>query len=643
MRTGLIQLTTVLVIATFCQVGVGARNPRPLTAGVAGRPTCVGPAALAATRDGGLLFIAGAGDSRVAVFDLAANCVTRSIPVPASPSGLALSKDQARLYVTCAAAQSRVCEIETATGRIRRRIAAGHTALAPVLSPDEQTLYVCNRFDNDVSFIELRTGREFRRVSVRREPVAAALTPCGKHLLVANHLQAGRADVDVAAAVISLIDTACGGVLKEIALPNGSGLLRDLRISPDGRYACVTHVLARFHFIPRTVHLGWINQNAISLLDLRSMTHLGTVGLDEWARGAANPWGVAWSIEGDLLCVTHAGTHELGVIDAPALLERLNRLPARFGAPAPAHYERFAHYQMPRHGPARSRAEVPYDFGFLTGIRRRISLEGRGPRAVAVVGRRAYVAHYFSDSLDVVELADGGETVTPIALGPGVESATARQGERWFNDATLCSQGWQSCASCHDDDARADGLNWDLLNDGAHNPKNTRSLLLAHQTPPVMSLRVRGDAASAVRAGLNHILFADAPPEVPATLDAYLQSLQPTPSPRRVNGRLSASARRGQRLFLGARAGCADCHPPPLFTNLAAYDVGTAGDYDRPSDRFDTPTLVELWRTAPYLHNGSAATLYEVLTTNNPNDQHGKTSHLTPRETEDLVEYLLSI
>jgi cytochrome c peroxidase len=89
-----------------------------------------------------------------------------------------------------------------------------------------------------------------------------------------------------------------------------------------------------------------------------------------------------------------------------------------------------------------------------------------------------------------------------------------------------------------------------------------------------------------------------------------------------------------------------------LFTDLAAYDVGTASAFhglwdaqaaDKPSDRFDTPTLVELWRTAPYLHDGSAATLRETLSVKNPGDRHGRTSHLTKQENDDLVEYLLSL
>ena len=64
---------------------------------------------------------------------------------------------------------------------------------------------------------------------------------------------------------------------------------------------------------------------------------------------------------------------------------------------------------------------------------------------------------------------------------------------------------------------------------------------------------------------------------------------------------------------------------------------------DKATDTFDTPTLVEIWRTAPYLHDGSAATLREVLTVKNSNDQHGKTSQLTQQQIDDLAEYLLSL
>jgi cytochrome c peroxidase len=184
-------------------------------------------------------------------------------------------------------------------------------------------------------------------------------------------------------------------------------------------------------------------------------------------------------------------------------------------------------------------------------------------------------------------------------------------------------------------------LNWDLLNDGLGNPKNTKSLLLAHKTPPAMSLGVRDTAETAVRAGIKHILFSSRPEDVAAAMDEYLKSLQAVPSPCLVAGRLSKSAERGKEVFL--RAGCAKCHPPGLFTDLRSYDVGTSGRFDKPTDKFDTPTLVELWRTAPYLHDGSAATLREVVTMRNSKDQHGTTSNLSNQEIDDLCAYLLSL
>ena len=64
---------------------------------------------------------------------------------------------------------------------------------------------------------------------------------------------------------------------------------------------------------------------------------------------------------------------------------------------------------------------------------------------------------------------------------------------------------------------------------------------------------------------------------------------------------------------------------------------------DKPSDRFYTPALVELWRTAPYLHDGSAITLRQMLKEKNSGDLHGRTSDLKQHELEDLIEYLLSL
>jgi cytochrome c peroxidase len=107
---------------------------------------------------------------------------------------------------------------------------------------------------------------------------------------------------------------------------------------------------------------------------------------------------------------------------------------------------------------------------------------------------------------------------------------------------------------------------------------------------------------------------------------------------------LTPAEQRGKEIFESSLTGCADCHPAPLYTDLQAHDVGTA---DGPGEWFgasiDTPSVRFLSGSAPYLHDGSALTLYDVLTTENPNDEHGVTSHLSDGEIADLVAFLLAL
>jgi len=591
------------------------------------------PGAVAVSADGTRLYVACEATAEVLVFDTSSRKVTARISVAASPSGMVLSADGARLFVTCAGPASTVCIVDTAKRKVAARLPAGYQAQSPVLSPDGRTLYVCNRFDNNVSVIDLATSRELRRIAVPREPYSAAVTPDGRRLLVSNHLHSGRGDVDVVASTVSVIDLAAGKVLKEIALPNGSTLLRDIRISPDGHHAVVAHTLARFHLPTTQVERGWINSNAGSIIDLTELKLLNTVLFDSIDSGAAIPWAVAWSAEGSRLLVTHSGTHELSVVDFPALLAKLAKVPLTLDPGKPSDYT----------ASSRTAADVPNDLSFLVGVRQRVKLPGNGPRALAVTDNRAWVANYFSDNLNEVSLASDPPKVESVPLGPTPQMTAARIGELHFNDATICFQGWQACASCHSHDARVDGLNWDLLNDGIGNPKNSKNLLLAHSTPPSLALGVRPNAHVAVRAGIRYSLFTVQPPEVADALDDYLKSLKPMTSPLRVNGNLSAAAKRGRKLFFSKTVGCSTCHNGALYTDMMSYDVGTVGKFDQKTDIFDTPTLIETWRSGPYLHDGRAATVRDVITTFHHADKHGKTSDLTPAQVDDLAQYVLSL
>jgi len=629
------------------------------------------PSAEAFSTDG-TLYLACATANEVLRFDTASLKVSGSVLLPGSPSGLTVSPDQAQLFVTCGAPESQVCVIVRTTWRIIKIVPVGHTAIAPVISPDGKTLYVCNRFDNEVSVIDLAAGKEVCRVGVQREPVAAALTKDGKFLLVANLLPAGQADVSYVAAVVSVIDTATRKVIKELKLPNGSASLNDIRVSPDGQYAVVTHIVGRFSRLTTHVTGGWMNANALTLIDLPTLTVHGTMLLDDSFQGAANPCGIAWSPDGATLVVTHAGTHEVSVIDFPKWLAHLPALPATYDPAKAAENE------------AKPSYEQPDDLSFFAAscrVRVKLPAGDLGPRAVVVVGHTAYVANYFSDTITAIDLNTTNPTAKSIVLAdghvfadshqgiadghhvvedshhvvedshhvvPGGQQVVAdgrnmvRQGEFYFNDASLCYEGWQSCASCHPGGGRVDGLNWDLLNDGVGNPKNTKSLLLATKTSPLMSMGVRADVPTAVLAGIQHILFNSRPKrEVVDSIVAYLGSLKPVPSPHLVHGKLSEAAERGKKVF--SQASCIDCHDSELYTDQQPHDVGTRNPHDQPTDKFYSPTLIEVWRTAPYLHDGSAVTIREVVTIRNPKNQHGDVTGLSKQELDDLCEYVLSL
>jgi cytochrome c peroxidase len=89
-------------------------------------------------------------------------------------------------------------------------------------------------------------------------------------------------------------------------------------------------------------------------------------------------------------------------------------------------------------------------------------------------------------------------------------------------------------------------------------------------------------------------------------------------------GALSADAQAGWKLF--QEKGCVTCHTPPLFTDMQFHNVGIGMSAEKPdqgrgaitkneaeSGAFKTPTLRDVARSAPYFHDGSAATLEEAV------------------------------
>lgn len=537
------------------------------------------------------------------IYDDAFGTPQAVIKLPASPTGLAV-KDGLCYVTTFNNAKGQLHVVDPGTKQIKSTISVGSGARAPFFSADRKKLYVLNQFANTVSEIDPVTLRLLRTFTVQREPKAAVIGKDGRYMYVNNFLPAQRADVDTVAACVSVIDLTSGERVKDIRLYNGSNALRGIALSPDGRYVFVTHNLGRFQVPTSQLQQGWMNTSAMSVIDTQNNTFSGSVLLDEPEQGAAGIWGVQCTPQ--YIIISHSGTHELSLIEYPRFLEA---------------YKGYA-----------NKMSLAYDLRFLYGMRTRYKLNGNSPRDFVLDGNRVIVPTFFSDVVHILNLDN--KELKEYPLAPNRIETAELKGEKYFNDATYCFQQWQSCNGCHPGDARTDGMNWDLMNDGIGNPKNCKSMLYSHVTPPSMISGIRASAELAVRKGYAFIQFVEMPEEYACCVDAYLKSLRPVQSPYLVDGQLSEKAKKGQKVF--EKLNCNSCHSGPYFTDLKTYRIGKDVEFEK---GWDTPTLVEVWRTAPYLFDGRAATLQDVFEAH----KHGIEKKVSKKEIEELTEYVNSL
>lgn len=271
-------------------------------------------------------------------------------------------------------------------------------------------------------------------------------------------------------------------------LPDGSTAVRCAVATPDGKHVLFTHGLSRYRLPATQLDRGWICSAALSVYDAATGGRINTVMLDDALKGAANPWGVA--VNGRWIAVAHAGTHEVSVIDRAAFFERL----------------------------LSAKGDLSADFGFLSGIRRRIRLKGKGPRDISFrEDGRIEVRLHFAGTVAVIDPETGAvrEPDVPGGVAPDVAADPVRLGEMHFNDASLCYQGWLSCASCHVDGGN-DGLFWNFPGDNGRfgDPLETVDLRTIERLKPMcVKDSFKGD----------HLYIA--PPEIIKATEAYIRSI----------------------------------------------------------------------------------------------------------------------
>lgn len=549
-----------------------------------------------------------------------------------------------------------VAEVGVSQGAIVRRFKVG---LKPVgLAVHNSTLFVANSGIGTVSVINLNTGGLSGQVAVRYQPQFIDITPDGSFALVTNLLPFGDATSYPHGSEVSFINLNNLSVESNVKLPHGSNKLLQIKCSPDGKWAYAVHTLGRVTLPTTHVDRGWTVTHGFTIIDVVQKKAYATLLLDRINEGAADPWGVDLSDDGNSLWVSLSGVHQVAKVDLKNLHMLIQgNIPSEFIANNNSNVPLWPNKRYKRDY-TRPLSDIWFhiqrdpsyikllqnDMGALwgAGLLQIIRLPGQGPRGIAVSpsNSQVAVAAYYDGKVFFLDTSNGSLQNT-VSLGSNSPESLVRKGERMFNDATTTKQSWLSCTTCHPG-GRADGHNWDLLNDGIGNPKNAKSLLYTFQTPPVMSTGVREDAATAVNAGMKFIKFKVPEPGEFEALSAYLEEEKAEKSPYRVNGQFTSEALEGKALFEGS-ANCAGCHSGPYYTDLQKYDVGTTHELDKGVEEFDTPHLHELWKSAPYLHDGTAATLKEVFTVHNPNNRHGSTTQLTDQQLNNLVAFLQQI
>ncbi|WP_075341626.1 PKD domain-containing protein [Tenacibaculum agarivorans] len=310
---------------------------------------------------------------------------------------------------------------------------------------------------------------------------------------------------------------------------------------------------------------------------------------------------------------------------------------------------------------------------------------GKSPQGLAFdkSTNRLFVKNFMDRSvtvLDAAEMVNSGTTVldnirTVNTVTTEGLSAQVLKGKQIFYDAAnlkMGTDGYVSCASCHLDGTQ-DGRTWDFTDRG-EGLRNTISLVgragTAHgrvhwsanfdeiqdfendirnhfKGKGFMSTADFNEGTTALTLGDKK---AGKSPDLDA-LTAYIKSLDEfEPSPyKNKNGALTADGIAGKAIFGDLK--CASCHSGEQFTDSPSgkmHDVGTVettsgNRLEKPLLGLDVPTLKDVWATAPYLHDGSAKTIKEVLTTRNVGDAHGAISTLSNTQIDQLVAYINQI
>lgn len=563
----------------------------------------VDPRSVAVHPDGDIALVANHGSDTISIIDLTSQSVVNTLNVGCRPAGIAVSPNGQYIAIT-EMGDDQVKLFDGITLEPLDDIQVEDRPYGLAFTPNSRTLLISHLLSGDVTLLTIQPYRYYMPLASltndarsSRRGISTLIT--GKSTLSekgSGHLMSSIATWEKVAPAPGVVINGAG---TRAYLPQTMGNGQGLNITFD------TTVFPK-----------------VSVLDLTTKTHQidEHISLPETDRPVGLPWDAALAKNDGELWVVNAASNDISVINITN----------------PIHPTR--------------QANIPV---------------GDNPRGIQINpdGNTAYVNNVLQGTVSVIDTTS--YTVTQVITVANIPLPPALlNGKRLYNSSAqseLSKARWISCNTCHIE-GEADGRTWKVLYPGSVPPgelpvvnRNTTSLLGMIETYPLrwsaewdesadseFSIRFEQFGDGLIPEGMNPTLGT---PNQGRSYDLdslalYIDSLTAPPRTHILN----AQELRGKAIFESPQAGCQTCHPPALYTDLKTHDVGTAdGEGEWYGPLIDTPGLRFLFDSAPYLHDGSAENLYDVLTTKNMDDQHGVTSHLSAQELDDLVAFLLAL
>jgi YVTN family beta-propeller protein len=575
---------------------------------------------LSLSPDGRWLLAANADNNTISVVDTSELKLVREIPVGRRPESVAVIGSSPRAIVTLYN-EDQVAVINFETGTVLSRISTADEPYGVVVTESGDKAYITNEYPGVVTEVDLHSGAIMRQMQAGSFVRGVALDASERRLYVTEYYSG----------ILRAIDLSTGEEVDSWQGSVSDNLARHVAIHPTFAKAYVSHIRSRVGVAQGDGSIFPF----VSVVDTvaGSGKRRKPIAMDTFngVYVVANPWETAVSQDGKRIYTIYSGTNDMNVSD---VLDDNYR-----------EFERVSVVQL-----------------------------GRNPRAVKVSpdGRNVYIYNTLDFEVQIVS-AESLKTVAKLKVCDPPYSTEHLRGKVLFYSALqpMVSRRWISCASCHPDGGH-DGRTW-------QNPeglRNTTAFFGMAHTHPIHWSADRDEAQDfeitirsplmqgrGLISGRTNDGLGDPNAGRSADLDAlaeYCNSFKvETISPHAVApGKLTDAAERGRQLFTSDAVGCAKCHSGPYYSDCSGtsglpgvsgpykmHDVGTGSDdpSEKMGSSFDTPTLLGLYRSAPYLHHGKARTLREVLVDRNREDKHGTTKHLSTGQIDDLVEFLKSL